>query len=355
MKIEDIDANFCNKSTLPDEGIQWHYRFDGAFRVHGTCVPHAAAPFCRLPENCLPSMNEGVQYLAYNTAGVRLRFRTDSAFVAVKAGLSSRDDFSHMPRSGSSGFDLYAGRGNRQRFAKAFMPDGPCDAVVGEHTFPDRSSRDVTLNFPLYNGVQSLRIGLERGAALEGATPYAHARHIVFYGSSITQGGCASRPGNAYASILSRMLDADYINLGFSGSARGEREMADLVGSLDMGVFVMDYDHNAPTAQHLRETHHAFYSVVRGLRPRVPIVMVSKPDFDASVHEHRERRRVIFETYARALDAGDQNVHFIDGERLFGAALRDSCTVDGCHPNDLGFMRMAEAMLPTLEPLLCES
>jgi hypothetical protein len=121
--------------------------------------------------------------------------------------------------------------------------------------FETRRKREITINFPLYSSVSALYIGLEENAVVEPSAGYKNKKPMVFYGSSITQGACASRPGNSYANIVSRTLGIDHINLGFSGNAKGEQTMADYIASLDMSVFVYDYDYNAPDPEHLQNTH----------------------------------------------------------------------------------------------------
>jgi lysophospholipase L1-like esterase len=133
--------------------------------------------------------------------------------------------------------------------------------------------------------------------------------------------------------------------------------MAEYISGLDMKAFVLDYDHNAPSVEHLQETHYPFYEIIRKAQPDLPILMLSKPDFDGRYTEYgfemnRKRRAVIEETLRRALENGDQKIRFIDGETFFGDSDRDSCTVDGCHPNDLGFFRMAEKVIPVLKEML---
>jgi lysophospholipase L1-like esterase len=183
------------------------------------------------------------------------------------------------------------------------------------------------------------------GASLsEWKGEYTHQKPIVFYGSSITQGGCASTPGGDYAGRVSRKFDADYINLGFSGSAKGEEAIMKYIASLDMSVFVYDYDYNAPDAEHLRKTHYAGYRTVREAQPELPIIMMSSPNYDNIGHNMAERRDVIAASYERALAEGDTNVYFVDGKEHFATFNADECTVDGIHPNDLGFHRMAEAL-----------
>ena len=214
--------------------------------------------------------------------------------------------------------------------------------------------RHYALYLPLYSGLSSLLLGIAPDAQmLPGRTP-ALEKPLVFYGSSITQGGCAATAGACYPALLARRLDAAQINLGFSGNAKGEGPMARYIAGLDMSVFIFDYDHNAPDAAHLRATHAPFFQIVRQAQPRLPIVMVSRPDFDREPGPARERRQVILETYLNALAAGDRHVYFVDGEGLFGNRNREECTVDGCHPTNLGFLRMADGIEPVLRRALAE-
>jgi lysophospholipase L1-like esterase len=212
--------------------------------------------------------------------------------------------------------------------------------------------RDWRINFPLYNGVKEVHIMIEKGASLEKPTSYIVGGPVVFYGSSITQGGCASRPGNAYTHILCRWLGAELLNLGFSGNAKGEPAMAEYIASLRMSAFIMDYDHNAPDLAHLEATHSEFFKIIRHDHPNLPILLVSRPDFDSAPVLNAKRREVIRDTYKSAIDRDDQNVYFIDGQHLFGRNDRDACTVDTTHPNDLGFMRMAKTIYPLIRDVL---
>ena len=149
---------------------------------------------------------------------------------------------------------------------------------------------------------------LTEGALLERA-PYAVGKPVVFYGSSITQGGCASRPGNAYPALLSRRLSMEYVNLGFSGNARGEGSMARHIAALNPAAFVMDYDHNAPTPEYLRETHCRLYTTIREKNPDIPYIMLSRPDFTTHPEKDSiERRRVVEDTFRYARAQGDKHV-----------------------------------------------
>ena len=213
--------------------------------------------------------------------------------------------------------------------------------------------RSYTIHFPLYNDVDSLEIGLKRGSHVSHGAPYRPVPPVVFYGSSITQGGCASKPGNAYSNLISAALNVDHINLGFSGSALGEEPMAKYIASLPMSVFVLDYDYNAPSADYLNNTHEPFFRTIREQRPDLPILMISRCSFFEG-EDARLRREVIYRTYRNAVEKGDKNVYFLDGARFFDNGNDLVYTVEGCHPNDAGFLRMAEVIGIELEKILAD-
>ena len=172
----------------------------------------------------------------------------------------------------------------------------------------------------------------------------------MFYGSSITQGASASRAGNCYTNAVCRMLGRDIWNLGFLGNAKAEPQMVEYIAGLDMECFVMDYDHNAKTAAYLEETHEAMFRAVRQAHPDIPILMMGRPQFIMT--ESMQRRiHVIRRTYDNAKAAGDENVYTLFGPELMAIAGMDGVN-DGCHPNDLGFFSMAQAVYGVLKNVL---
>ena len=353
LDISAIDKNFLAGSRIDRDDIVWVNILEDPISVRGLAVAEPGI-FRRLPEPLLYEVNEGVSELGKHTAGGRIRFRTDSPYIAYRAKLLFSGAMSHMPMTGSAGADLVLNGWS----CTTFRPDLETDeGYEGIFQIPDEAEnlqgmKDVTLNMGLYNGITEGWIGIKAGSVLEAAKPYSIEKPIVFYGSSITQGGCASKPGNCFTALLARWLDADHRNLGFSGSGRGEQNIADYMASLEMSAFVMDYDHNAPDAEHLKKTHYRLYKTVRDKQPDLPIVMVTKPDGELSPVTRKVRRDVIYDTYLRAKAEGDEKVWFEDGVTLFGDEDRDLCTMDGCHPNDLGFYRMAKAIYPTLKEAL---
>jgi len=261
---------------------------------------------------------------------------------------------SHFAFTGTAGFDLYVGEAAAFHYAGTFIP--PLDMEKDyESTLPlpesEQGEREILIHFPLYSGVKSLEIRLDEGASLSKAANYRADRPLVFYGSSITQGGCASRPGMAYTNILSRKLDMDYVNLGFSGNARAEEAIAKYIAGLSMSAFVYDYDHNAPTVEHLQNTHRRMFERIRQSQPKLPVIIVSRPKALLTAEE-KERRAVTEATWRHAKESGDQNVYWIDGSKLLLRFGAEEGTVDNTHPTDLGFMYMAEGIEAVLRKAL---
>ena len=354
MRIDELDRNLRVDCDVADTDIVWLPCREAPFALHGVQYDAAAGCFTRMPSEVAKTVSDGVAYLNTHASGGRVRFRTDSDIIAIRAVMRNQGTMPHMTCAGSSGFDLY-GRTEDMAvptYVGTFMPSLGMQGGYASSRSTSGKMTEYTINFPLYDCVEELYIALRRGALLEEPTPYRNERPVVFYGSSITQGGCASRPGNSYQSFLSRWLCMDYINLGFSGNGKAEDSMIAYLASLPMSVFVCDYDHNAPNAAHLQATHYPLYAAVRRAHPDIPILLLSAPDVLRAPAEFEPRREVIRETYRRALAEGDRNVYFLDGGSLFGDADMDACTVDGCHPNDLGFYRMAVQIKEVLAPLL---
>ena len=347
--IEEIDRNFAVTSDLGRDDIRFFDVKKTPEYLFG--LRFDKTRFMRMPEQVAATFSDGIVSLNRCTSGGRIRFRTNSPFVAISIQLSRHEVMRHMAPSGSAGFDLYV----NGRFYQAYLPSASdmmkdYDRIVDFHDARP-CEREIMIHFPLYNRVDRVHIGVQEAATVSAPTPYAVERPVVFYGSSITQGGCVSRPGLAYPAYISRWLNCDYINLGFSGNAKGELAMAEYIALLDPSVFVMDYDHNAPTYEHLETTHYAFYERFRALRPHTPVVMVSAPNvrWDERLYA---RRDLIRRNYEAAVAAGDTRVFFVDGANLMGGDDWDSYTVDGCHPNDVGHLLMAKGIAPAVEQAL---
>ena len=364
MDAQRVDKNLIIETDVDTEDLRFYDVREAPFRVYGLYDYKNEPEFKRMPDDAAKAVSAEVAVLAKCTAGGRVRFSTTSRHIAIRALMPCVNRYPHMPLSGGSGFDLFVEEPTFRlyRHAKTFIPPlGMKNGYVSRFEFPDSRLRYITIHFPTYNPLISLEIGLEEGAVLDSGLDYRSELPIVYYGSSITQGGCASRPGNAYQSIVTRALELDHINLGFSGSGRGEDEIVDYMRSLPMYAFVCDFDHNASTIADLKRTHLRMYQRIREAHPDVPYLMISKVDFDQAYgstlvdntppdtyHSSVTRRNVIMDTYRYAREMGDRNVYFIDGESVF-RGYSDMTTVDTVHPGDLGFMLMARAVTETLK------
>lgn len=342
MKIAEIDKNFKIETKINKPNIQFYNALCAPFKVYG--VFHENGMFRRIPEGIAKSVSEGVTHLHANTAGGRIRFKTDSPYIAIHAKMGSVGKMPHFALTGSCGFDLYVS----EKYTATFTP--PFDIIDSYESVIDlgiKKMREITINFPLYSEVKELYIGLMRDASVLESEPYRIEKPIVYYGSSITQGGCASRPGNAYEALVTQALGINHINLGFSGNAKGEKAISEYICSLDMCAFVYDYDHNAPNIEHLKSTHERMFKEIRASHKDVPIIIMTRPKYTIT-SEEKIRHNIIKATYENAVALGDQNVYFIDGKALM-RYCRNEGTVDNCHPNDWGFYSMAKAVINVLK------
>ncbi len=342
MRIEELDRNMIIPSNLDLEDLEYIPYHLGAFTVSGVAeYSKEARAFSRLPLAFLKDFKEkypqsGVIPLSYTPAGVRIRFITNSPYIAIKNVLGDGSV------SGYLNFDLFKRVGDSFSHIRALSSIGN-KGDFETFAFPatDGKLNEYEIYMPILTCITEFYIGLKKGSTLLKPNDYAISDPIVFYGSSITHGASSVRPGNAYTAIVSRNLCADYINLGFSGNAKGEPELAEYIASLKMSAFVLDYDHNAPSPEHLEQTHENFYKIIREKQPDLPIIMVTKPDnFDNST-DKAIRRQIVFNTYYNALMSGDENVYFIDGTGIMSGEFSDTTLADGCHPSESGFVLMA--------------
>ena len=330
------------------------------FKLYGLYKPEEQGIFKRIPFEVAEKTSERVKCLYANTAGARLRFRTNSLQITVKASYPPMTFSSPQTAAkcsvGAYSFDLYADN----VFCRVLCPKECVQygSISGfsiqegqyesSYEFRERKLREITLNFPSFVNISDVGIGLDEDAIVEECNEYATCKPVVFYGSYITQGACASRHGNTYENILSRRMNFDYLNLGFASGAKAEKAIVDYLSTLDMSVLVFDYDHNAKTVQQLAETHYLALERFRKVKPKTPIIMMSRPNQCFGPEDSEKRVRVIQESYHKLLEQGDSNVHFINGQEIYKSHDSEMMTVDDTHPTDFGFYCIAE----TLEKVL---
>ena len=347
IDIAKIDRNMAAK-TVSYRDIQWFDPAEAPFRLSGLNWFKQNKLYRRLPK--IEGIPSGVESLAHCTSAVTLSFKSDTLRVAIEATPSRNTvQMWHMPSTGVSGFDLYTGgpgkwytagvsRFVRHRSELYKAPGGK------------REMREFLINFPLYNGVEKIRIGVDKGAKILPPTPYASPKRIVAYGGSVMQGACASRPGRAFMNMIGRHFNLEVINLGFSGSSRLEPIMGQLTAEVENpALVIVEGDRNAGW-QRVRDLEPGFITAIRKKHPGVPIVvMQGNPHWGADLG----RPKIVAEqkAFMAKMQPNDPDLYWWDCTDFIGPDHTEAL-VDGKHPNDLGFQRMVDHMIPLIEPLL---
>lgn len=322
--------------------------YDGTLlAIEGKGWTNVAAYYDRLPADAQSNVTAAVWGLSHDSAGMCLRFSTDASRIQVRwSVLKANLAMPHMPATGVSGVDLY---GRDESGVWRFVGNGRPTAVSNCAAFGVKAGADHVLYLPLYNGIQSIQIGIPGGRILSspGKSDGPRGRPVLFYGTSITQGGCASRPGLATPAIVGRELDVPVINLGFSGSGRMEPAMAKLLAELDPSVYVLDCLWNMDAAL-VSERVEPFVRELRKARPDTPILLAE----DSSVRNvtPTEKGRILRSIHEKLVNEGMKGLHFLSNADMLGNDGEG--TVDGTHPNDLGMMRQAAVFVKALRPLL---
>ena len=343
-KISQVDKNFSVETSIQKEDIKFYNIDDEPFKIYG--IFKEGGKYRRMPESVAKTVSDGVYYLHSNTSGGRVRFKTDSKYIAINSVMENLGKMPHFTFAGSIGFDLYADN----VYIRSYVP--PIDVEDGYEgiiEFEDRELRDIIINFPLYSDVKNLYIGLEESAQVKPGDFYKNEKPVVYYGNSITQGGCASRAGMSYPGQISRALDIDFVNLGFSGNAKGEVEIAEYIKDLPMSMLIYDYDHNAPTLEHLLNTHERMFKIIREANPDLPIIMMNRPRYYLDA-DSVARYELIKTNYENALKSGDKNVYFVDNKALTKICKKEG-TVDMNHPTDFGFYSIAQALIEVMKDI----
>ena len=303
----------------------------------------------RLPEELRKQLPQ-LDFLGRRCPGARVGFLTDAEEFTVRLTLKTFSPDVGMSIFACQSVAVMVGQRQTSRFMGLVNPPDYQTKTAEKSFRKPAGMEEITLWLPRNEELENVEVILPDTAAVLPPTPYTYGP-ALYYGSSITEGGCCKNITNGYNALLCRWLDLDYYNFGFSGCAKGEIEMADYINTIPMSLFIYDYDHNAPSVEHLAQTHEPFFKRIREKHPDLPVLMLSRPNFDETA-DAKERRAVVFNTYQNAQKSGDKNVYFADGETFFGKENRTLCTVDTTHPNDLGFYRMAQAILPTMQKIL---
>lgn len=335
--------------------IRWHEVSPA--EVVGQGWKDTKSPFDRLPAHAEKVAPKAVWDLSHHSAGLYVDFASDAKSITARWTLTSdRLAMPHMPATGVSGLDLYVKQGGKWHYLATGRPTEPSTNEVTLTTGLAGTPGDFRLYFPLYNGVSKVEIGVPEGASIKfTSSAESGTKPVVIYGTSITQGGCASRPGMSYAAILGRRLGVPVVNLGFSGSGKAEVEMARLVAEIDASVFVLDPLPNLFPEQ-VAERLPGFVKILREKHPQTPILLNECPLYPPIMFVSDQKKKVadsnefLRQVGKRQADSGDLKIFLVpacDLEGEFGES-----TVDGIHPTDIGFVMMADVLEPYLRKAL---
>lgn len=326
--------------------------------IEGQGWAEVDSPYDRLPTMAKSAVRKRIWDLAGDSTGLSVRFRTNAQSILARWTLRSPElGMNHMPATGVSGLDLYVRtESGGWHWLAVGVPMGETTTTTHiEGLLPGK--RDYILYLPLYNGVKSLEVGIPKETVLEQSPPRASAaaKPVVFYGTSITQGGCASRPGMCYSAILGRRLDRPTINLGFSSNGTMDLEMARLIAEIDSAAIVVDCVPNMTPEMVVQRTQ-PFVKKIRENRPTVPILLVEDRTFadsflvPAKQSQHAATRSALRKAYESLVGEGDRNLGYLSGDSMLAQDGED--TVDGSHVTDLGFVHISDAMTVPLQKLL---
>ncbi len=340
------DPNMVVKNAVVTNGVKW---IDGKFLpLEGRAFDKVHFWYDRLPSTMTTNVNWGVHEGKHDSSGMKFRFVTDSPFLHIKwkpyrGGLS----MDHMPSTGVSGVDVYRWDEARGRWMFAHM--GRINNANGAScTVGWKPGTPCLINLPLYNGIRSFELGIAPKATIQ---PYAYkggtSKPVVFYGTSITQGGCCSRPGLAFVNMVGRDLDVPIVGLGFSGSGVMEFEMSEHLAAIDASCYVLDCLWNMGMKKgpdnrrgcNVDENYEPFIRNLRAKRPNVPIVMAER--CDVWCNKPNDQDVFIRALYDKLIAEGWKNLVYLPKDKMYSGDLEG--TVDGCHPNDLGMRTLADA------------
>lgn len=325
--------------------------------LYGQVSDQTNSRYERLPSELQGVCREPVWYLGRHSAGLYVRFRSNSTSIHVRWESTFNNSMTHMTDTGTKGLDLYALVDGQWRHVCSAQPQGKTSErkIIANM---DPVEREYMLYLSLYDGVKALEIGVDEGAVLEQPAVDSPSREkpVVMYGTSILQGGCANRPGMAHTNIIGRRLDREVINLGFSGNALLDLEIAELMASVeDPGLFVLDYAPNAWDYL-IDEKGEQFFRIIRDAHPDVPVIFIEDVIFPHSIYDKNIHAEVTRKNnaqkrlFARLKKQGEKKIYYISADGMIGDD--GEATVDGIHFTDLGAMRYVEHVLPVFRKAL---
>ena len=361
MRINGL-AFFGENNENCEKTQQKNREYENVAEAQNSCSASFAHDFSRMPESkkeLFEKVNKNLVFLGTHPAGGQIRFRTDSKSISIKARIAYAHDMCNMPASGQCGFDLYVKYEGESEYEFLGMTNFDEKATEYESCLSGRlraGMKSIIINMPLYVPLLAVAVGLDGGSVVEKPEDFG-GKPFVVYGTSITQGGCVSRPGTCYSSLLSRRFGRETFNFGFSANGLGEYEMAELIRDLpDSGLVILDYEANAGSNGRLEKSLEGFIKIIRE-KQKCPILVLSRIPYilDAIEEEFGSVRRRCRE-FARGIvrkfnDGGDKKVYFADGYELFDGCWKEY-TVDLIHPTDAGHIKMADKLEKIIKEII---
>ncbi len=319
------------------------------FRLEGTLIPDSLKEnrYDRLPISYKEIVREPVWDLSKSSAGMSIRFLSNSKSINVKWTILNNLKMNHMAETGIKGVDLYFKNKDNWQYLNTGRPDG----IKNESTLINNMSeemREFKIFLPLYDGVVNIEVGIDSNSIIKKLLKNRN-KPIIFYGTSITQGGCVSRPGMAHTNIISRKLDLDCINFGFSGNGRMEQPIAKLMSESKPLFYVIECMPNMENQENVTNKTIPLVNTIRENNPEAPIVFVenfipTSPILDEKrENEIRGMNLALKTEYQKMISEGYNNIFYIESKNAIGND--NEGTVDGVHFTDLGFLRYADFLI----------
>lgn len=360
--IRSVSTRFClaligglmiiSSAAVAQKQEEMKFISADSLMLMGKGFEQSIVKYGRLPKEMEGEFRKELISLGSNSSGLAVRFSTNSTAISARWKVTGNVSFNHMASTGIKGLDLYVLEGSKWMYVGTARPSGHESFSVFIKNMT-KQNREYIAYLPLYDGVESLEIGVDPEAeiALPRNTRLIKSvnnnkKPIIFYGTSITQGGCASRPGMAYPAILGRMMDRETINLGFSGNARMDFAIAKAINMIDAEAIVIDCLPNT-TTQMVKDSAYRFITHIALAKPQIPIFMIENPNFpylllnETASAEQREENAAWRNLFAQLASEGFDNIIYVRGDNLLGNDAE--ATVDGVHLTDLGFLRFSEA------------
>ena len=334
--------------------MKWIAFPDDRFVVSGLYWFEECSPnIWRLPARMKERVRKEVWNLARQPSGGRIRFSSDTSQLRIKLKYAEAVASGNMSLIARAGCDIYV----NAKYWNCVAPaePGQMEGLCFEKAL--RAMREITIYMPLFTEVSILEIGIDGDARIEPPRPFAVDEPAVFYGTSIVHGGASARAGLTYPAILCRMLNLDFVNLGFSGNGKCEPEMAEALAEIDASLFVIDAGRNHQDREDFEPAYQPFIEIIRDRHPDTPIICVT-PFYVTGIDWYegfREQNEGLRDVVRRAVEnlkkSGDKNVRLVKGEELLGPDDADGLT-DSVHPNSIGFVRVAERLAPVVKKIL---